>query len=542
MLLPLDERPINARFPRLLAEVLGWRLEAPDALLGSRKRPGDTAAIAAWLRDTAPRAVGAVVALDTLAWGGLIPSRQSGNDLDAALARLEALRELRRAHPGLPLMAFSSIQRVSREDDDGEEPEYHRSYGRRIFRRSVLEHRAAEGSLASGEGALADSERASPETEGTELARLRREIPEVVWQDVLAIRARTRAVNVAALDLVADGVVDALVLNQDDTTTWGLNVQDRAFLEAEVRRRGLGSRVLVYPGADEVAQVLMARLAAQLHRRRPRFATVFSARGGPGAQTAYEDRPLGDLVAVHLRAAGAVLAPPPMAPDVWLAINAPSRAQGQGGTSFALRHDAHGLLGDDARAWMEASEAAVRGLDRSLEAFADALGALVDDGARVSVADVAHVNGADDGLMTGLEAAGLLPALVGYGGWNTAGNALGSAVALGCLAVLTWTDGERLAALGRAVATRYVDDWLYQARVRSRLLLERDLHPLGLGGFIPTGDLARVERLAQGWVADELRARGWPYRLERLTLPWRRVFEIDLELARSADATAWGRA
>lgn len=529
MLLPLDERPINARFPRRLAEVLGWRLETPHALLGSRKHPADAGAIVGWLHDNAPHAVGGVIALDTLAWGGLIPSRQSGNDLDAALARLAALREVRRSHPRFPLMAFSSIQRVSREDDDGEEPAYHRTFGRRIFRRSVLEHRAAEDALVGDEG--------------EELGRLRAEIPEGVWQDVVAIRARTRAVNLAALDLVADGVVDALVLNQDDTTTWGLNVQDRSLLETEVRRRGLGSRVLVYPGADEVAQVLMARLAAQVHRRRPRFATVFSARRGAEVQTAYEDRPLGDLVAVHLRAAGALLAPQGLRPDAWLAVNAPSRAQGQGGTSFALRHDVHRLLGDDARAWMEASEVGVRGLDRSLEAFAEAIAAVVDEGGRVSVADVAHVNGADDELMGVLEAAGLLPALAGYGGWNTAGNALGSAVALGCLAVLVGAGDaspQGRSALDRAVATRFVDDWLYQARVRARLLLQPDLHPLGLGGFVAEGELARVEALAHGWVADELRTRRWPYRLERLALPWQRVFEIDLDVTRSPDVL-WGQ-
>lgn len=527
MLLPLDERPINARFPRLLAEALGWRLDVPEALLGSRKRPADTAAIVDWMREAAPRAVGAVVALDTLAWGGLIPSRQSGNDLDAALARLDALRELRRAHPHLPLMAFSSIQRISREDDDGEEPDYFRTYGRRIFRRSVLEHRAVEAALAAGEEA--------------ELEALRADVPVAVWHDVLAIRARTHAVNRAALDLVAEGSVDALVLNQDDTTTWGLNVQERARLEAEVRARGLGSRVLVYPGADEVAQVLLARLAGQVHRRRPRFATVYAARRGADVQTAYEDRPLGDLVAVHLRAAGAVLAPPPMAPDAWLAVNAPSRAQGQGGTAYALRHDAHGVLRAEARAWLEGAEAGVRGLDRSLEGFADALATLVADGERVSVADVAHVNGADDDLMAVLEAAGLLPALAGYGGWNTAGNALGSAVALGCLSVLAGGDAERAMALGRAVATRYVDDWLYQARVRSRLLLERDLHPLGLGGTVPAGELARVEGMARDWLDDEMRARGWPFRLSRLTLPWQRVFEIDLELTRTAGGAPWSR-
>ena len=192
---------------------------------------------------------------------------------------------------------------------------------------------------------------------------------------------------------------------------------------------------------------------------------------------------------------------------------------------------------------MEASEAGVRGLDRSLEAFADVLVSLVGDGGFVSVADVAHVNGADDEMMGILETAGLLPELAGYGGWNTAGNALGSAVALGCLAVLEGAgdaSSQAQAALGRAVATRYVDDWLYQSRVRARLLLEPDLHPLGLGGFVPEGELARVEALAHGWLTDELSTRGWPFRLERLALPWQRVFEIDLDVTRSADG-AWGQ-
>lgn len=520
MFLPLDERPINTQYPRLLAAALGWRLHAPEELLGSRKRPGDTRAIADWLLHEADAssggggAVGAVLALDTLAWGGLIPSRQSGNDLRTALVRVETLRELKRQHPHMPLLAYSSIQRISRDDDDGEEPPYFKTFGKRIFRRSVLQHRAAEDALTDGEA--------------DELARLERAIPEDVWDDVLAIRARTHAVNLAALDLVEEGVLDTLVLNQDDTTTWGLNVQDRARLEREVRRRRLGARVLVYPGADEVAQVLMARLASRVHRRRWKVAATFSAREGASVQTAYEDRPLGDVVTTYLRAAGAVVAPPQVAPDWFLAVNGPSRAQGQGGVAYWLEHDEHGLLSADERAWIEADEAKVHGLDRSIEAFVDTIAMLIDEGRRVSVADVAHVNGGDDEVMSALHAAGALPLLAGYGGWNTAGNALGSAVALGAIASF----GGDANARELATAARYLDDWLYQARVRSRLLLQPDIRPLGLGGFLADERLPEVEAMARDWLNEELRERAMPYRVASLTLPWRRVFEIGYELER----------
>lgn len=480
--------------------------------MGSRKRPADTAAVADWLLSEADQAVGAVVAIDSLAWGGLIPSRQSGNDLDLALRRLDALRAFRRLHPQKPLLAFSSIQRINRDDDDGEEPEYFRSFGRRIFRRSVLEHRSAAVALEGEEAA--------------ELERLRGEVPDAVWEDVLAIRSRTHAINLAAIDLVAEGVLDVLVLNQDDTTTWGLNVQERARLEREVRSRGLGAQVFVYPGADEVAQVLIARLAAQLRGRRPRVAAFYASRGGAAVQTGYEDRPLGDLVVTHVRAAGGVMVPPSVAPDLHLALNSPSRAQGHGGTAFSLRHDGHGLITAEQRAWIEAAEASVIGLDRSVEAFVDTVASVLADGGRLSVADVAHTNGADDELMSGLDEAGCLPQLSGYGGWNTAGNALGSAVALGCIASL----GVEETALRHAVSARFLDDWLYQTRVRTRLLLQPELHAYGLGGFIPEHRLQRVADQARGWLDEELAARAWPYRVGRLALPWQRVFEIDYDL------------
>lgn len=474
--------------------------------------------------------LGAVLALDTLAWGGLVPSRLSGNDLGAALDRLESVLRLKAERPALRVMAYSSIQRVSREDDDGEEPEYYRQHGRAIFRRSELEHRSQAGVLTADER--------------PELEALRASMPAAVWQDQLDIRARTLAINLAALDLVERGVIDTLVLNQDDTTVWGVNVMNRQRLEREVRARGLGDRVFVYPGADEVAQVLMARLAAQVQGRRPLVGTLYSSRGGAGVQTAYEDRPLGDLVTIHLRAAGAVAVPAGVTPDWWLALNSPSCAQGQGGLAYALER---GDLGEAERAWIERTEASVTGLDRSLEAFAEVLEVLVDDGALVSLADVAHVNGADDELMRILANAGTLELLAGYGGWNTAGNALGSAVALGCIAALSCeTRGEPggPTELGPehdlAVAARLVDDWLYQARVRARLLLDPALRPLGLGGFLPEADLPEVEERARGWLDDELADFDLPYRVESLSLPWRRVFEIGYELERIGGGRAGG--
>ena len=513
LLVPLDERPINTEYPRLLAAAAGWDARIPAELLGSRKQPADVVSLGNWLTRNAGRAgtAGAVVSLDMLAWGGLIPSRQSGNDVESALVRLDVLRRLKRQRPDLPILAFSSIQRVSRDDDDGEEPAYYRTYGRALFRRSELEHRRAAGSITA--------------EDSVELEGLREGIPSEVWEDQLAIRARTAAVNFEALGLAAEGVIDALVLNQDDTTVWGINVMHRQRLERQVRDRRLADRVFVYPGADEVAQVLIARLAGQVRRRRVLLSAYFSSRGGADVQTAYEDRPLGDLLAVHTSAAGAALVPAGKVPDAWVAINSPSVAQGQGGATFALaegRRQAGFLSAGESEA-LERLDAGVPGLDRSLPAFAATTAALVDDRETVSLADVAHVNGADDELMSGLAEAGLLSGLSGYGGWNTAGNALGSAIALACLAALG-ADHEELQ---HAVVARFVDDWLYQSRVRTRLLADDRFRDLGLGGFMTDSQMEAAAELAVQLLDAELNAFGLEYRLTRLSFPWRRVFEID---------------
>ncbi len=516
LLVPLDERPINSEYPRLLAAAAGWDARIPTELLGSRKQPADMAGLGRWLADNAGSAgaVGAVIAIDTLAWGGLIPSRQSDNDAEAAMSRLEVLRQLKLDRPELPLLAFSSIQRVSRDNDDGEEPQYYRTHGNAIFRRSQLEHRHFAGRIT--------------DSEMQELERLQEEIPQHVWEDQIAIRARTAAVNIQALKLVEEGVIDTLVLNQDDTAVWGVNVMHRQYLEQEARDRRLLDRVFIYPGADEVAQVLIARLAAQVRGRRIRLGSYYASRRGAEVQTAYEDRPLGDLLAVHTRAAGAVLLPSARKPDAWVAINSPSVAQGQGGANFALAeaHRQPGFLTGEERGALQRMEASVGGPDRSLASFADVTGELLKDGDAVTVADVAHVNGADDELMTTLAARNLLPSLSGYGGWNTAGNALGSAVALGCLAAL----GADKAKLRHATVARFLDDWLYQARVRTRLLADARFKELGLGGFMTDAQLELAARLAMELLDTELHSFGLPYRVTALSFPWRRVFEIDFSI------------
>ncbi len=68
---------------------------------------------------------------------------------------------------------------------------------------------------------------------------------------------------------------------------------------------------------------------------------------------------------------------------------------------------------------------------RNLTAFALDIQRLLGAGKVVTVGDIADTNGSAQELTALLAALGVLPRLHGYAGWNTSGNTLGTAIAMG---------------------------------------------------------------------------------------------------------------
>ena len=94
--LPMDDRPVNYDYPRYLARAAGLEILLPPRVwLGNPWRTSRHADLVGWLVQTAPQADAMVVAIDTLAYGGLIPSRTSAESTVDVLVRLEVLRRLK---------------------------------------------------------------------------------------------------------------------------------------------------------------------------------------------------------------------------------------------------------------------------------------------------------------------------------------------------------------------------------------------------------------------------------------------------------------
>ena len=542
-ILPLDDRPVNYDYPQMLARAAGIEAVLPAReLLGNPWRESQHEKLVEWLRDVSGQVDGIVLAVDTLAYGGLIRMRISGEPYESVRERLMGLREMKAMHPSLKIIASSVIQRVSRANSSEEEKPYWAVYGERMFRLSYLEHKAA----------LAE---ASPE-EVHEQNSLRAQIPDDIYQDFLHIRRRNHAVNRLMLDWAEEGVLDYLLLPQDDTAEYGWNIAEARALQAAIRQRRLTGRAITYPGADEVGCLLLTRWVCQEAGFAPRIYPRYSSSSSATLTTDYEDRPMPEMIKAHLAPLGGILAESPEEADVVLFVNAPAIGQGAGEYQWMVHE---GL--ETVRSWVPAmlksyidqvacdpnflkTRREMETPRRSPEEFACAILSSLKQGRTTAIADVAFVNGSDLILGQELTRHPEIAQLAAYGGWNTAGNTLGTVLAQAVLRALALRHGataqQQAAHLG-FLFTRFLDDYGFQAVERTRSMLE-DLPGLGILPTVQRLPEAAAEKI-EACVAARLRGQAEALeklfiaagmarsvKLSEIYLPWKRLFEVGFQV------------
>ena len=109
------------------------------------------------------------------------------------------------------------------------------------------------------------------------------------------------------IEWTAQGIFDYLIVPQDDTVAYGWNIAESRRLRQYVLQLGLAQRVSIYPGTDETAMLLLARYAAQRAEFRPRVFLRYSGSGADQVITAYEDRPMTEMVKAHLGPLGGIV-------------------------------------------------------------------------------------------------------------------------------------------------------------------------------------------------------------------------------------------
>ena len=486
-LLPLDERPVNITLPRQVAAIARAELLLPPrAALPDMRKPGDTGELGGWLELIAGQADALIVSLDMLCYGGLIASRTSDDLLPAALGRLETLRRIRARHPKLPLLAVSLVMRASDSYNPQEEPEYWAQHGRELHRLGALHHRAFAG---QAEAAAA-------------LAELRAALPPEIVADFERRRLRNHQVNLAALSLAADGVLDSLLITADDTAEYSAGSLEQLWLAQWAATLPARGEVLMYPGADEVAAVLVARQLGRLLGTTATFSVQCADPTGLERIANYENSPLRVAIERQIRASGGTLVEHTSA--MALLIHAPD----------PRRRDLCGQMPDfDETDRAEAERTAALAAE------------LIASGREVALADLRYSNGGDALLIEALRNRGILLDVVAYGGWNTAGNALGSVVAAATAIQAGRAAGTyEAAAAQRLMLHRLIEDYGYQA-------IGRRPYNAGIMSF-DTASERRAEAEVQTGLTNLLRdvVEGRDLSVEGVAFPWHRSFEIDFAI------------
>ncbi len=508
-LVPLDERPVNTRYPQVLGAIAGAEvLLPPREIQGLQRVPSDTEAVAGWLRETAEsgRVYGVIASTDYLANGNLINARIGGKSASEALQGVKVLEGI---GSRLPVYAFSLITRVSNADDSVEEPLYWSDYGTRFYKYSQLLHKRDAEELT--------------EEESASLAGLESELPADLVADWLQRRLRNHTVNLALLDLLARKKLSFLLITSDDTSPWGMPSREKIWLESWLRMMGseVQARVMIHPGADEVGSALVARMICERRNVRPKFIPLYAVPGGEEITAPYEDRAVRLTVEGQIRACGGELTFNAEEADVVLGVLTPSPRRTEFREDFAASERSE-------------REGYYRTLFQTLAEHQRA-------GRAVAIGDVAYPNGADPLAVELLldPASPLAPVtLAAFGAWNTAGNTLGVVVAQAVCSLFMGNDPARARAQAVFLTHRFLEDWGYQTVVR------RDARAVSLTQF-GTRDpnpenpseiaaVAAATEIGLTRALAMLQERGIGVELKlapgSVRFPWRRTFEVDFDL------------
>ena len=495
VVVPLDERPCNYNFNQWLAPQTDFKLVLPPLdILGEKKQVGDVEAINEWLINESKDAYGAVIAIDTLLYSGIIPSRLHNDSSDTLNRRLNVLKTIRKTNPKLKIYAYNLIMRNPKYSSSEEEPDYYADYGREIHRHGVITHKK-------------DLEIASSD-ELKELSHIESVLPSEFQEDYLNRRKINLSLNQEFLNYIHDKTIDFGVIPQDDSSPYGLTAIDQQTIKKSINDLTIDNDVYMYPGADEVTNTLIARMINKVHQKEPKIKVHYMSAIGPSIIPLYEDRPVDVTLGYQILATGGKRVDSFDHADILLIMNTPGGAMKE-----ASAYPDSGI-----------EYSAFRNFHETFDLLKDAL----SKGLSPVIGDIAYANGGDFEILRFLKANDLLYSIGGYAGWNTSSNTLGTAIPQGMIHNIYGNSQKHKDFL----ALRYIEDIGYCSFVRkevSELLPAKNLSYTTLDGV--NGEVSvMIQEKLQSFSDTHLKTDTYhPIILESYQ-PWNRMFEVGLKV------------
>ena len=485
--IPLDNRPVCLDYVTQTITAAGYEIiTPPEKLLASESHRGNPEALWQWLNKTITNVDAAVISTDSLLYGGLVSSRTHNISDKTLQTRVERLAKLKTEFPLIKIYAFSTIMRTPRQSFGNVEPEYYTKYGPDIFRLTELNDKEETSSLTNSELA--------------ERAGLLATLPKAALNDWFKRRNKNFEVNRSLIKYSQSRSFHFLAIGKDD---------DAPLSQTHLESRHLAQNALtisphkfiILPGVDQLGLTLLTRAINDAEYSEPIIHVIYADGVGKNTLPYYSDQRLSTSIPDQIQIMGARASEFPEQADLILAVNSPF----DGITKDATYVDN-----------LYFSSPANKKLVQQIKT-------LVKNKNNVAVADIAYANGGDNGFMMELNKNNLLEKLSSYSGWNTADNTIGYSIAQGLLSKKMSSSSKHT-----ILNIRYLDDWLYQANIRTDLrnyINKRNPNVI----YDLTPQQSRITDFTERLYKDQL--KKYPFLKEtpfEIDFPWNRLFEINI--------------
>ena len=517
LFVPIDDRPCTYKMPVRMGKIAQAEVIAPPTnILGCFKRQGDSDRILDWLKNIEGKFDGAIISTDMIIYGGLVSSRIHKISKDTAKTRLREFLEIldkKREQFGT-IYLFSSLLRVMPTvTDDALIPKLER-----IVSFSCESYHAQKGDKNSQKN----------------LEKIKQDIPEKMLEDYLKTRNRNFSINKSLVEEAGKGFFDYLLIGIDDSKTTGLNILEKEELENAVDSYRLKDNVSIATGTDEMAALLISRLLAERTGIHPTMHPIYSNTEGKDKVGRYEDRSFEKIIKLHTKIAGGYCCNTRKEADILLYIHNPAGNQKE---AASQKFD---ILGR-----------------KNLLNFIHSINKSIDKGRNTALADVFYANGSDNLLMGKLVENVNVFDLLGFAGWNTAGNTLGTTISYAIINYIarknSQEENERqeiLSAHAALMLERLIDDWLYQSEIRQQISLQammKRVSVFNLGDMFEYFQTITNDKLNSRSISLLQNLKGLPLRFSveedglrftppnkvYVSLPWQRLFEVSVDFDES---------
>jgi len=299
IVIPLDNRPVNTDFPIHMAKTGAIRIIMPPM-----EELKDNTKMNEWLLQHADEADGFILSADMLAYGGLVESRVPERSFNEVLNNLIIIRKLKKEYKDKPLFVYDTLQRTT---ISALEPEQEKFY-HKIRDWAILKDQVENYGITDKKEQLLQIEKA---------------IPSELLERYGKARARNHQINKVLVKWTREGIIDFLVLGQDDASLYGPQRREKEQLNQLINEENLWGKVMLYPGADELDMELIARMVMSNSGLEPNIYVEYANENAGDFIANYEDITFASNLEKHIQTLnGKVVATRDQA-DIDLFINTP---------------------------------------------------------------------------------------------------------------------------------------------------------------------------------------------------------------------------